>query len=379
MQLAGQVAGTAAGPVLKIANGAVMVLGFGIAILAYSPIPTLAVLAILSANMALLWAANRALADTSGDAQMLAGGAHGTSMQGIALPAESCATGMVLLLYRRLTDACVDEANAQQRSIVVARRMAAVPFFCSHVLALAVLGLGSYQVMRAEMTLGSLPAFQMLARMFAGPLQSVIGLGTAIPTTSGSVVRLRDLFEARPRGETADDAPACAGVGARECARLRGQITLAGLGFGYPGRRRLFANLSAEFAPGTMSLIVGGSGSGKTALAMLPAGILTPDAGTIRWDGVAADLIPGDLSRTSLGLAEQAPFFAGGTLKDALSLRDPDRADAQFRDALRSAEMDGTVQARRAEPPDRRGRRRLQRRRAAAPRPSRASSIPCSA
>lgn len=340
MLLAGHVAGTASGPVLRLADSAVMAVGFGLAMLAYSPVLTLAVLAILLGNLVLISIANRAVVDSSADAQMMAGRSHAQAMQGIALLEEARATGMVPLLYRRLVDAYVDETNTQQRATRVAQRLAAVPFFCNQLMTLVVLGLGSYEVMRTEMTIGSLLAFQMLAQMFASPLQSIIGLGSAILTTSGSVVRLRDLFEGRARPET---APTARGA---PVERLQGLVTLDRVRFGFPGRPPLFDDLSAHFEPGTMSLIVGGSGSGKSTLAMLLAGVMRPDAGAIRWDGKEFSALPAEVFRASLGLADQTPFFAAGSLKDALTLWDPDIATAQLQTAIATAEMGEAVRER---------------------------------
>ena len=130
---------------------------------------------------------------------MMASQAHGNAVQSIALLEESRATGMVPLLFRRMLDAYVDETNAAQRALGVTQRVAAIPFFCNQLLALVVLGLGSYEVMRSELTIGGLLAFQMLSQLFAAPLQSVIGLGTALTAASGSIARTQDLLEGGAR------------------------------------------------------------------------------------------------------------------------------------------------------------------------------------
>ncbi|MEO7728725.1 MAG: cytochrome c biogenesis heme-transporting ATPase CcmA [Burkholderiales bacterium] len=51
------------------------------------------------------------------------------------------------------------------------------------------------------------------------------------------------------------------------------------------GERRLFAGLACALASHTLLEVRGANGSGKTSLLRMLCGLLTPAAGTIRWDG----------------------------------------------------------------------------------------------
>ena len=340
MGLAGQIAGIASGPFLKTINTAIMVFGYGLAMVAYSRLLTLLVLIVTSANLAILLTVNRAVADAASDAQMAAGKAHAATMRGIAVLEESRATGMVPLLYRRLMNAYVQETNAQQRSQRVAQRLGTVPFFCANLLSLVVLAAGSYQVMRAELTLGGMLAFQMLAELFAAPLTSIVGLGSAILSVSGGVARTDDLLGGNPRATAPADAAPFAGQ------RLSGAIAIEGMRFAYGGKPPLFDGLSLAVAPGEMVLIQGVSGAGKTTLAMLLTGILAPETGQIRLDGQDYATIPAETLRYSIGLADHTPFFAASSLRDALGLWDPAVTTSALRDALHDAMMDEAVMGR---------------------------------
>ncbi|MBS0541727.1 MAG: ATP-binding cassette domain-containing protein, partial [Proteobacteria bacterium] len=340
MQIAGQIAGVASGPFLGIVNNIVLILAYGLAMLAYSPWLTSFVMAIALANLVILRLVDRAVMDANADAQMAVSKAHATNIRGIGLVEEARATGIVPLLFRRLLDAFVDETNAQQRAARVRHRLGAIPFFCANLLSLVVLCAGAYEVMRSEMTIGTLLAFQMLAELFAAPLAALVGLGSAVLSVSGGIARTNDLLGGNPRPTPPADALPFDGQ------RLEGRITVDGVAFAHRSRPPLFADLSFEIAPGSLVLIVGETGSGKTSLAMILAGVLAPTAGSVRFDGKASDEIPAEVFRHSVGLADHAPFFPAGVLRDALTLWDFGPTTQQLETALRDAAMEEAVRLR---------------------------------
>lgn len=340
MQIAGQIAGTASGPLLKVLNSVVLLVAYALAMLAYNATLTGLVLLVAAANLVILRFVERAVMDANADAQMAASKAHAFNIRGIALLEEARATGMVRLLFRRLIDAFVDETNAHQKAARVGHRLGAIPYFSGNVLSLVVLCAGAYEVMRSEMTIGTLLAFQMLAELFVAPLSSLVGLGSAVLSVSGGLARTNDLLGGEPRRSGPDDAAPFSG------SRLAGRVSLQNVTYGYRGRPVLFGPLSVEVAPGRMLLIVGDSGSGKTSLAMILAGVMTPTDGKVLFDGRPADDIPAETFRYSLGHVEQTPFFAGGALRDALSLWDQAVPTSALQAALEIAAADEVISSR---------------------------------
>jgi phospholipid/cholesterol/gamma-HCH transport system ATP-binding protein len=84
--------------------------------------------------------------------------------------------------------------------------------------------------------------------------------------------------------------------------------------------RPVFEDLSCSFPRGRVSVLLGGSGSGKTTALRLIAGLLRPRSGSIRMDGrEISELSEAELAevRSSIGM-----LFQGGALLDSLTIFD---------------------------------------------------------
>lgn len=84
------------------------------------------------------------------------------------------------------------------------------------------------------------------------------------------------------------------------------------------GRRRVFDSLSCNFPRGGISVILGGSGSGKSTILRLIGGLARPQSGSVTVDGEDITRLPQrglDLVRRKMGM-----MFQGGALLDSYSV-----------------------------------------------------------
>lgn len=73
------------------------------------------------------------------------------------------------------------------------------------------------------------------------------------------------------------------------------------------GRRRVLDGVSADFAPGSFTVVIGPNGAGKSTLLAVLAGLLKPDAGTVTLDGAAlARIAPKALAQQRAYLPQNA-------------------------------------------------------------------------
>ncbi len=104
------------------------------------------------------------------------------------------------------------------------------------------------------------------------------------------------------------------------------RLTLERVSFRYPGAETpLFADCSVTVPAGQCLVLRGDSGTGKSTLLKVIAGLLAPDSGTVRHDHSPAPILTRATGR--LAWAGQHPWFVHGTVADNLRLVAPEADD----------------------------------------------------
>ena len=181
----------------------------------------------------------------------------------------------------------------------------------------AVLGVGFALVRSGDVTVGAVTTAALLFHRLFGPLGLLLFSFDDVQSAGASLVRMVGVA----------DLPA---VPDREPARTphRPAVELRGVTHGYGDGPPVLTEVELRLAPGERVALVGASGAGKTTLAGVLAGGLTPRAGTVLLDGAPADL------RAHVGLVSQEVHVFAGTLADDVRLARPGASDAEVRAAL---------------------------------------------
>jgi len=129
--------------------------------------------------------------------------------------------------------------------------------------------------------------------------------------------------------------------------RLHGHVELQNIGFGYnPLDKPLLTGFDLTVGPGQQVALVGGSGSGKSTVSRLIAGLYTPWEGVIRIDGQRLEDIPRGALAASVSFVDQDVFLFEGTVRDNVALWDPSIPDEAVVEALRDAALYDVVMRR---------------------------------
>ncbi len=207
--------------------------------------------------------------------------------------------------------------NARRELSVINAVLGVVPPLVSSLMVVVILTLGGLAVTNGQMSIGMLVAFQSLAMSFLGPVNNLVALGATVQQLEADLSRLDDVLGSPPREEaalgSAPDIP----------VRLRGHVEFRQVTFGYsPVDPPLIADISFAIRPGQRIALVGGSGSGKSTVARLLAGVYSPDSGKILLDGIPASAIPREILSNSMALVDQDLLFFSGSVLTNLMLWD---------------------------------------------------------
>jgi ABC-type bacteriocin/lantibiotic exporter with double-glycine peptidase domain len=202
---------------------------------------------------------------------------------------------------------------------------------------LLVLVVGALQAIQGTETLGNTLAVSSIALSIFGPLSGLIAVAAQLATLRSYTDRIEDIHAAEP-----EQTPNVA----RARPRLRGAVDLERVSFRYsPVDPLVVQDVSLSIRPGELVAIVGRSGSGKSSLASLIAGLHQPSSGRVLFDGV--DLRDLDLRalRSQLGVVTQRTQLFAGSIRRNLALADPDLPLASLVRAAKHAAIHGDIEA----------------------------------
>jgi ATP-binding cassette, subfamily C, bacterial len=102
--------------------------------------------------------------------------------------------------------------------------------------------------------------------------------------------------------------------------RLRCRVEFRNVTFGYsPVAPPLISGLSFSARPSQRIAFVGGSGSGKSTVVRLLAGLYPPNDGEILFDGIPSTAIPREIFANSMAMVDQDILLFQGSVRDNLA------------------------------------------------------------
>jgi ATP-binding cassette subfamily B multidrug efflux pump len=227
------------------------------------------------------------------------------------------------------------------RNLVAARRWAfAYPLtiFLSGLGLGAVLWLGGHQVISGEMTVGTLVAFSRYMVLLSDPIRWLGLVVNRIARAIASGERIFDILDTKP---TIVDPP-----NAIALAPMRGQVEFSEVTFTFRGtRRKALDGVSFRAEPGTVTALVGPTGSGKSAIINLMPRFYDIDAGKVLIDGHDVRELALQPLRHQIGIVLQETFLFSITIGENIAYGRPDATQAEIEAAARAAKAHDFIMA----------------------------------
>ena len=191
---------------------------------------------------------------------------------------------------------------------------------------------GARQVADGALTIGGFFTYTLFLGFLIAPIMQIVQVGTQLTEALAGLERTQEVFSERREDQ---DPKRKLTLGS-----IRGNIDFEHVSFSYDGSRSVLTDVSFHAAPGTVTALVGSSGSGKSTTIGLIAAFYVPTQGKILVDGTDLNTVRLESYRTQLGVVLQESFLFDGTIRENVAFSRPDASEEDIMRACRIARVD---------------------------------------
>ena len=192
-----------------------------------------------------------------------------------------------------------------------------------------IMGMGGYFMMDNTMTNGDFVSFTLFLGFMIAPIVQMSNIGSQLTEALAGLDRTQELMSL----EEEDDPE----VRRQTIKNIKGDIKFNAVSFNYEGSKEVLHDISFEAKAGTVTALVGSSGSGKSTIAGLAATFLTPKNGEVTLDGLDLSKIKLSSYRQHLGVVLQDDFLFEGTIRENILFPRPKAIDQELKAAVEAA------------------------------------------
>ena len=190
-----------------------------------------------------------------------------------------------------------------------------------------VMGIGSY----LGLDNGEFISYTAMIAFLVAPIIQIGNIGSQFTEAFAGLDRTEEIMSMSPEEDES--------IRNIELDSIIGEVIFKDVSFSYLEDSEVIHNISFEAKKGSMTALVGTSGSGKSTIAGLTASFLNPNSGKITVDGIDLSKIKLSSYRKKLGVVLQDDFLFEGTIKDNILFPNPKASDKQLQDAVRAANV----------------------------------------
>ncbi|HMF62893.1 MAG TPA: ABC transporter ATP-binding protein [Edaphobacter sp.] len=195
-----------------------------------------------------------------------------------------------------------------------------------------VMYLGAHQVVAGQLTTGGYVTYVMFLAFMIAPIVQLVSIGTQLTEAVAGLDRTTEILSEREE----DSEP----TRSHNLATVHGDIAFNDVTFAYEPDKPVLHSISFESRPGTVTALVGSSGSGKSTIISLVCGFHTATSGQVLVDGIDLSTIRLSSYRQQLGVVLQETFLFDGTIRENILFSRPQATEEQLMEACRIARVD---------------------------------------
>lgn len=192
-----------------------------------------------------------------------------------------------------------------------------------------ILAMGGYYMIDNNLTAGELISFISLLAFMIAPIVQMSNIGSQLTEAFAGLDRTEEIMKMNPE-DLLEERPII-------LDNVHGDIEFKHVFFAYEEGKEVLNDITFKAPPGSVTALVGSSGSGKSTTASLAASFLTPKKGLITIDGHDISKVNLSSYRKNLGVVLQDDFLFEGTIRENILFPRPDATESELQDAIQGA------------------------------------------
>jgi ABC-type multidrug transport system fused ATPase/permease subunit len=192
-----------------------------------------------------------------------------------------------------------------------------------------IMGIGGYYMMDKTMSTGDFIQFTLLLGFMVAPIVQMSNIGSQLTEAMAGLDRTQELMD-MPE----EDNPETRTI---QLTNIKGDVIFDDVSFSYEESKEVLHNISFEAPSGSVTALVGSSGSGKSTIAGLAATFLNPSKGKVSLDGVDLENVNLSSFRAHLGVVLQDDFLYEGTIRENILFPRPNATEEELLEAVDGA------------------------------------------
>jgi ABC-type multidrug transport system fused ATPase/permease subunit len=196
----------------------------------------------------------------------------------------------------------------------------------------AIMGIGGYLIINHQLTIGEFFSFTVYLGFMIAPIVQMSNIGSQLTEAFAGLDRTEEIMNM-----TIEDDGS---VRTEKIPSIKGDIEFKNVSFAYEEGKDVLKNINFIAPAGSVTALVGTSGSGKSTIAGLAASFLNVESGKITIDGIDLSKISLNNYRGQLGVVLQDDFLFEGTIRENILFPRPNSSKDDLQSAVRAAHVD---------------------------------------
>jgi ABC-type multidrug transport system fused ATPase/permease subunit len=192
-----------------------------------------------------------------------------------------------------------------------------------------IMGMGGYFIMNNTMTYGEFVSFTLFLGFMIAPIVQMSNIGSQLTEAFAGLDRTQELMGLPEENDQE--------IRTIKLDRVEGNVSFKNISFSYDDKTEVLHDISFEAPKGSVTALVGSSGSGKSTIAGLATAFLNPNSGQVLIDGVDLSKVNLKSFRSQLGVVLQDDFLYEGTIRENILFPRPDATEEELLQAVKGA------------------------------------------